>query len=1450
MNKQGKLAEVFKGINLDEELSLYFADSEVTDVVFDEVKNTISVGLILKKIVGEPVLAKLAMKIKYSLNQVVEEVIIDEVYDLETDYSTKKLFILYKPCLLAKLKKKSPYIWSRIKDISPEIEGDVLTYKLSELDYKYSSARGVEAMINNILKEKLGGAFRVVLDRDYVPEMVEKVAEDLDKFRQEMEIEENKILEVAQKKVDAKKDKAEGDEAGEENFKFGRVKKNATKIKIKDIQSEMNDCYFEGEIIKVEEIVIKSGASIIKITLTDYTDSIVCTTFKENADEAGDFLKNVKEGYVTDVYGNLAYDNYSKEYVVKIRHMNVDKDKVLRELTDNEPEKRIELSFHTKMSDMDGIISAKDGVKAAISMGHKAIAITDNDVVQSFHQAHFAIPKGSDFKVIYGCQMNMVDDLKKIVKHSSNEELSDSFVVFDLETTGFYARKDKITEIGAVKIVNGQEVDTFSTFVNPTIPIPEEVTKVTNITNAMVSGAPVIEDIFPDFLDFVGDSVLVAHNSDFDMSFIYKVAKDMHLAVNNTVLDTLELARVFYTDMKNYQLKTLAKYFNVPLNNAHRAVNDAAATAKVFIKMIEKLDELGVKTTDDVNNYAKNLTRASKKIRPTTVTVLVKNQKGLENLYELVSKGHIDYYSRSPKVPKSELMKFRDNLIIMSGNYEGEIFKMLLNDRNEEEIVEQAKFYDYLEIQPPINNKDLVNKGVFDGIEELQDLNKKIVEIGDLLGKKVVATGDVRFLYPEDKVSRDVILFGRNFLGSLKSGYYYFRNTAQMLAEFSFLGGDRAHEVVISNTHKVYDEIEFVNPINPDKCPPKIEGSDEDLRQMCYDKAKSIYGFNLPEIVEARLEKELNSIISNGYSVMYIIANKLVAKSEEDGYLVGSRGSVGSSFAATMSSITEVNPLPPHYYCKNCQYSDFDSELVKSYGGRSGFELPEKTCPNCGEELSRDGQDIPFETFLGFKGDKEPDIDLNFSSEYQSEAHRYTGEIFGEKNVFKAGTIGEVKEKTAKGILNKYMIEKGISLRSGEVERIAKNMIGVRRTTGQHPGGIVVLPKGDSIYRFTPVQRPANNMNVDITTTHFDYHSIDSNLLKLDILGHDDPTIIRILQDITGVDPKSISFDDEKVLGLFANTSSLGIKPEDINGVELGCLGVPEFGTDFVIEMVKDTKPKGFSDLVRISGLSHGTDVWLNNAQDLIRQKKATISEIISTRDDIMVYLISMGVEHSLAFTIMESVRKGKGLTDEMEAAMKEQNVPEWYIWSCKQIKYMFPKAHAVAYVMMAFRIAYYKVYYPEAYYTAFFSIRAGNFDYEMMAKGLNHLRMKRAELLEKGKVEKLSKKEEDLLKDMKLVEEMYVRGIDFMPIDIERVKAKYFQIIDGKIMPSLTAIAGLGENVAEIFVEERDKEVFSSIEDIKKRGKINNTTINIMKECGILKGIPESNQMSLFDLM
>ena len=1121
---------------------------------------------------------------------------------------------------------------------------------------------------------------------------------------------------------------------------------------------------------------------------------------------------------------------------------------------DTSVEKRVELHCHTKMSDMDGVSDVKDIVKRAMKWGHKAIAITDHGDVQAFPDANHTVPSDSDFKVIYGVEAYLVDDLKGMVTDSQNQDLDADYVVFDLETTGFSPETNRIIEIGAVKVQNGKIVDKFSTFVNPQVPIPFRIEQLTSINDSMVIDAPVIADILPEFMKFCEGCVMVAHNADFDMSFIKKNCQRLDIPCKPTIVDTVALARVLLPNLNRFKLDTVAKALGVSLENHHRAVDDAGCTAEIFVKFIEMLRERGMSTLDEVNAMGTSSVQNVQKMPTYHAIILATCDQGRTNLYKLISLAHIKYYHRRPRIPKSEFIRYRDGLLIGSACEAGELYRAILNGRPEEEISRLVNFYDYLEIQPLGNNAFLVRDedSPVASNDDLIEINKKIVRLGEQFHKPVVATCDVHFLDPEDEIYRRIIMAGQGFKDADEQAPLFLRTTEEMLKEFAYLGSEKAEEVVITNTNRIADMCEKISPVRPDKCPPVIENSDQMLRDICYNKAHKMYGDPLPEIVQERLDRELNSIISNGYAVMYIIAQKLVWKSNEDGYLVGSRGSVGSSFVATMSGITEVNPLHAHYLCKHCQYSDFDSDLVKSFSGRSGCDMPDKLCPRCGKPLSKEGFDIPFETFLGFKGNKEPDIDLNFSGEYQSKAHKYTEVIFGEGQTFKAGTIGTLADKTAFGYVKNYYEERGVHKRNCEIDRIVLGCVGVRRTTGQHPGGIVVLPMGEQIYTFTPVQHPANDMTVDITTTHFDYHSIDHNLLKLDILGHDDPTMIRMLQDLTGVDPTQIPLDDKAVMSLFQDTSALGITPDDLVNCQLGALGIPEFGTDFAMGMLIDTQPKEFSDLVRIAGLSHGTDVWLGNAQTLIQEKKATISTAICTRDDIMIYLISMGLDSEESFKIMENVRKGivaKGKCDkwpEWKQDMIDHNVPDWYIWSCEKIKYMFPKAHAAAYVMMAWRIAYCKVFYPLAYYAAYFSIRATAFSYELMCQGKEKLEGYMHEY-EKRKDE-LSKKEQDTYKDMRLVQEMYARGFEFLPLDIYKSEPHHFQIVDGKLLPALNTIDGLGDNAAVAIAEAAKDGIFLSKDDFRERTKVSKTTIELMSDLGLFGDMPESNQLSLFD--
>ena len=1220
---------------------------------------------------------------------------------------------------------------------------------------------------------------------------------------------------------------------------------------IEKIDGPIGEVTIKGKILTVESREIRNEKTIIMFAVTDFTDTIMLKLFARN-DDVADILAYIAPGNFVKAKGVVTVDKYDSDLSIS----SIVGLKKIPDFTskreDTAAEKRVELHCHTKMSDMDGVSDVKDIVKCAMRWGHKAIAITDHGDVQAFPDANHTVD--DKFKVIYGVEAYLVDDTKDIVENAAGQSLDDKYVVFDIETTGFSPEKNKIIEIGAVKVIGGEIVDRYSTFINPEVPIPFRIEELTSIRDDMVITSPTVDVILPQFMEFCTDCIMVAHNADFDMSFIKRNCALLGMECNPTIVDTVALARVLLPQLNRFKLDTVAKALNISLDHHHRAVDDAACTAEIFVKFIEKLKDRGISSLDEVNALAKSSVEMIRKMPTYHAIILATCDQGRTNLYRLISLSHIKYYNKRPRIPKSEFNKYRDGLLIGSACEAGELYRAILNGRPQEEITRLVNFYDYLEIQPLGNNAFMIRDEDSDiaSNDDLIDINKRIVKLGEEFGKLVVATCDVHFLNPEDEIYRRIIMAGKGFKDADEQAPLYLRTTEEMLKEFEYLGSKKAEEVVITNTNKIADMCERISPVRPDKCPPVIENSDGMLREICYNKANRMYGDPLPPIVKERLDRELNSIISNGYAVMYIIAQKLVWKSNEDGYLVGSRGSVGSSFVATMSGITEVNPLHAHYLCTHCKYSDFDSPEVQAFSGRGGCDMPDKLCPKCGRPLSKEGFDIPFETFLGFKGNKEPDIDLNFSGEYQSKAHKYTEVIFGEGQTFKAGTIGTLADKTAFGYIKNYYEERGVRKRNCEIDRIVQGCVGVRRTTGQHPGGIVVLPMGEEINTFTPVQHPANDMTVDITTTHFDYHSIDHNLLKLDILGHDDPTMIRMLQDLTGVDPTKIPLDDKAVMSLFQNTSALGIEPEDIDGCPLGALGIPEFGTDFAMGMLLDTKPKEFSDLIRIAGLSHGTDVWLGNAQTLIEEGTATISTCICTRDDIMTYLISMGLESEEAFNIMEKVRKGiiaKGKCPQWpqwKEDMKAHGVPDWYIWSCEKIKYMFPKAHAAAYVMMAWRIAYCKVFYPLAYYAAYFSIRATGFSYELMCQGKDRLENYMKDY--KKRKDTLSNKEQDVFKDMRIVQEMYARGFDFMPLDIYRAHPNRFQIIDGKLMPAINSIDGLGDNAA-IYISEAAKDgPFLSKDDFRERTHVSRTAVDLMSDLGLLGSLPESNQLSLFD--
>ena len=1229
---------------------------------------------------------------------------------------------------------------------------------------------------------------------------------------------------------------------------YGRDFEGET-LEIHEIAGEIGEVVLRGKIIRVEKRELRSGSKMMIFDLTDFTDSITIKMFLREDQEA-DADEAIKQGKFIKLKGITTIDRFDGELTVgSITGIKKCEDFTTRRV-DNAPVKRVELHCHTKMSDMDGVSEVKDIIKRAKQWGMPALAVTDHGCVQAFPDASHALDKGDAFKVLYGVEGYLVDDMKEIVENSENQSLDGAFVVFDIETTGFSPVKNKIIEIGAVRVENGVITDRMDEFVDPEVPIPFEIERLTGINDAMVMGAETIGPVLGRFLEFCRGAVLVAHNASFDVGFISHNASVLGYEFHPTVMDTVALARVLLPNLNRYKLDTVAKALNVSLENHHRAVDDAEATAGIFLKFVEMLKKQhGMETLDDLNVFNQAEDSAIMKMPTYHVIILAKNDLGRVNLYRLVSWSHVRFFSRRPRIPKSLLNQYREGLIIGSACEAGELYQAILRGGTDAELQRLVRFYDYLESQPLGNDMFMLRdeKSTVKTVEDLKEINRKIVRLGEQCGKPVCATCDVHFLDPEDEIYRRILMAGMGFKDSDEQAPLYLRTTEEMLAEFDYLGSDLAYEVVVANTRKIADMCEPIAPVRPDKCPPVIENSDETLRNICYNRAHEMYGENLPKIVTDRLERELTSIISNGFAVMYIIAQKLVWKSNEDGYLVGSRGSVGSSFVATMSGITEVNPLSPHYYCTNCHYYDFDSEEVKKYSGMAGCDMPDKLCPVCGHPLTKDGFDIPFETFLGFKGDKEPDIDLNFSGEYQSRAHDYTEVIFGKGQTFRAGTIGTLADKTAFGYVKNYFEEHGERKRNCEINRIVQGCVGVRRTTGQHPGGIVVLPLGEMIYSFTPVQHPANDMTTKTITTHFDYHSIDHNLLKLDILGHDDPTMIRMLQDLIGLDPvKDIPLDCREVMSLFQDTSALGITPEDIGGCKLGALGVPEFGTDFAMQMLLDTKPKYFSDLVRIAGLAHGTDVWLGNAQTLIQEGKATIQTAICTRDDIMVYLIQQGLEEGTAFTIMESVRKGKGLKPEWEEEMSAHGVPDWYIWSCKKIKYMFPKAHAAAYVMMAWRIAYCKVFYPLAYYASFFSIRASAFSYEIMCLGREKLESHLADY--KRRSDSLSKKEQDTLRDMRIVQEMYARGFDFLPMDIYKARARHFQVMGNKLMPSINSIDGLGEKAADSIEEAAKDGPFLSKEDFRNRTRVSKTICDLMGELGILKDLPETNQLSLFD--
>ncbi len=1480
--------EVFRTLQVDGPVHSLLEQVMVTRVSMTPKQDVFRVYITSKKLIAKDQLFQLAKQIRrqiFGCRRV--QVHIFEKFLLSGQYTPQKLWDVYEDSVLTELAAYSPYKRSIMKNARVEFpDENTMTVGISDKIYDKEAVDDLLRILDRVLNERCG--FRVKVDVKYLEsgesrnmekseaELKQRISfltENLRKEKARKAEAKQEADRTGQKEKESQKTKegssrtgsrkAGGKSFGEHRYaksdrSFGARRSDNPDvlygrdfedepITLDQVIEEMGEVTVRGKLLNVEEREIRGERTIITLTVSDFTDTIHVKMFAKN-EVLPDIREKLQKGNFVKLKGMTMLDRFDHELTIS----SVVGIKKTADFTtsrmDYSYKKRVELHCHTKMSDMDGVTDASVLLKRAKAWGMPALAITDHGCVQAFTEASHTISKDEDFKVIYGVEGYLVDDLKEVVEHSRGQSLDSACVVFDLETTGLSAVNNRIIEIGAVKVEQGKITERFSTFVNPQEPIPFEIEQLTSISDEMVLDAPVIEDVLPEFLKFCEGCVLIAHNASFDAGFIEENCRRMGIETDFTVGDTVSMARLLLPNLSKFKLDNVAKALNIPLHHHHRAVDDAACTADIFVKFLEMFRARDINTLDEVNELGKANTAAIKKLPTFHIIILAKNDIGRVNLYRLVSMSHLDYFARRPRIPKSELQKYREGLIIGSACEAGELYQAILRGAPSQDIARIVEFYDYLEIQPLGNNAFMLRdeKSPVRSEEDLRENVRRIIRLGEEFQKPVAATCDVHFIDPEDEVYRRIIMAGKGFSDADQQAPLYLRTTEEMLKEFEFLGTEKAEEVVITNTNRIADMCEHLSPVRPDKCPPVIPDSDQTLRKICYEKAHELYGEKLPEIVTERLERELKSIIGNGFAVMYIIAQKLVWKSVDDGYLVGSRGSVGSSFAATMAGITEVNPLSPHYICPNCYYSDFDSEEVKKFSGMAGCDMPDKNCPECGTKLNKEGFDIPFETFLGFKGNKEPDIDLNFSGDYQSKAHKYTEVIFGSGQTYRAGTIGTLADKTAFGYVKRYYEERGTSKRNCEIDRIVTGCTGIRRTTGQHPGGIIVLPMGETIYSFTPVQHPANDMTTDIVTTHFDYHSIDHNLLKLDILGHDDPTMIRMLEDLTGINATGIPLDDPEVMSLFQNTDALGIKPEDIGGIKLGSLGIPEFGTEFAMQMLIDTHPTHFSDLVRIAGLAHGTDVWLGNAQTLIQEGKATISTAICTRDDIMVYLIGMGMDSEQSFTIMESVRKGKGLKPEWEQAMTEHGVPDWYIWSCKKIKYMFPKAHAAAYVMMAWRIAWCKINYPLAYYAAYFSIRASAFDYEIMCQGRERLEYYMADY--KRRSDTLSKKEQDTLKDMKSVQEMYARGFEFLKVDIYRAEAHKFQIIDGKLMPALSTIDGLGDKAADQLVEAAAQGPFLSRDDLRQRSKLSKTVIDLMGDLGLLEGLPESNQLSLFD--
>ena len=1455
------IKEIFKDYNSN---SFALNAAKIKNMNLFKKTNKLEVQIISKEIIKIADLYAFERYLEKRFN--ISEAIIEVQYDeeLEIDLNSEWLDIVNY------MAYKHPLTKALLRNSVIKIEDKKLLVNLALKGREVLEARGfdkvLEKIIENIYAKKIKVQYIENITEEMLKQMqeqaiqnereaVEQAKRELEEYAKEMAEKngqkqantpknENKTPNDTQGNVPPPFETIQTEVEGEKTpLIYGRsLKIKEQLIKVADLSVDSGKVLLDGEILNTDTRELKNGKVLVMFDLFDGSSTITCKAFVEG-EKVKETMKKMKDAKGVKVEGTAQFDPFAKELGV-IANTIIESTGIKKESRKDEAkEKRVELHMHTQMSQMDAVTSATDLLKRAAKWGMKSIAITDHGVVQSFPEAYHFTEKNPDLKIIYGVEAYLAPDKASSVSFPKGQSIDTTYCVLDLETTGLSFRTEKITEVGIMKVKDGQVIDKFSCFVNPEKPIPQRVVEVTNITDEMVKDAETIEQVFPKILEFIGDSVLVAHNADFDIGFLKYNAKELGYTLDNTYIDTLRLAKDLFPDYKKYKLSIIAENLGIKVEVAHRALDDVDTTVKVFNVMINMLKDKGVKKLEDIDALAADNVDF-KKLQTYHAIILAKDYVGLKNLYKLISYSHLDYFYKKPRILKSVYKKYSEGLILGSACEAGELYRAIVAGKSDEEIESIATDYDYLEIQPVGNNMFMVRNGTVPNVEALQDINKKIVDLGDKLGKPVVATCDVHFMDPQDEIYRRILMAGQGYDDADDQAPLYLRTTEEMLKEFEYLGEEKAYEVVVTNTNKIADMCEKISPISPEKCAPHIDGCEQTIKDIAYNKAHELYGDPLPELVQERLDKELNSIIKNGFSVMYIIAQKLVWKSNEDGYIVGSRGSVGSSFVANMTGITEVNSLPPHYRCPNCKYSDFSD-----YGYQCGFDLPDKDCPKCGTKMVKDGIDIPFETFLGFNGDKEPDIDLNFSGEYQAKAHKYTEVIFGKGTTYKAGTVGTVADKTAFGYVKKYYEERGIPVNNAEVLRVAQGCTGIKRTTGQHPGGIIVVPKGREIYEFCPVQHPADDPNSDIVTTHFDYHSIDQNLLKLDILGHDDPTMIRMLYDITGIDPTKVPLDDKDTMSIFSGTEALGVTPEQIKS-KVGSYGVPEFGTKFVRGMLVDTKPTTFDELIRISGLSHGTDVWLGNAQSLIEEGTVTLNEAICCRDDIMIYLIKKGVPPNPAFKIMELVRKGKALKDPEKwkgyvELMKENNVPEWYIKSCEKIKYMFPKAHAAAYVTNAFRIAWFKVHQPQAYYAAYFTIRADEFDSDIMCYGKEKVINKMKEIDLQGN--SATTKDKNMYAILELVLEMYERGIKFLPMDLYKSHATKFIVEEDGIRPPLNSIPGLGTVAAEGIEEAKKDGKFMSIDDMRIRSRIGKSVIEMLEKVGCLKGMSQSNQMSLF---